>query len=180
MVEELLLSLLELLVGPGHYLKGSHQPLESSVVFKAKHWAALWHSRLELRRLWSASHLAAFASPSPMQLEAARGLGLVGSSVAWVSWQEALTSSPLHLQSDTGLKIWNLYSSLEMRQPMQTAVNSQHLEAGCKPGRSAMVKRKWQQCQETILFALHAPSTSHCTNPHLSTLRWKFFWRLKH
>ena len=36
-----------------------------------------------------------------------------------------------------------------------------------------------QQCQETILFAFCAPSTSHCTNSHLSTLTWSFFLATK-
>lgn len=40
-----------------------------------------------------------------------------------------------------------------------------------------MVKRKWQQCQELILFAFYAPSPpSHCTNSHLSALTWRFFF----
>lgn len=84
MVEELLLLLLELLVGPGHHQKGSLQPLVSSEMFKAKHWAALWHTGIAPRRRWLASHLAAFAPPAPRQPEAVRGLGLVGSSVFWV------------------------------------------------------------------------------------------------
>ena len=85
MVEELLLLLLELLGGPGHHQKGSLQPLVTSEVFKGKHCAALCYSRMAPRTRWLASHQAAFASPSPKQLEAAHGLGLVGSSVFWVS-----------------------------------------------------------------------------------------------
>jgi len=38
-----------------------------------------------------------------------------------------------------------------------------------------MVKRKWQQRQELMLFAFRAPSTSHCTSPPLPTLTWRFF-----
>lgn len=63
---------------------------------------------------------------------------------------------------------------------------------GLQTVRGAMGKRKWQQLQEPIPFAFRAPSTSHCTSPHLSTLTcnggffvgcvffFSFSWRLEH